>query len=555
MNKGHVYTLSVCDTTLPRPQPNVPLKYRTYVRVAFEDEARRARPDVFWHLWKESREENKVHQRSGQFLAVEYVDPSQVMGIKVPKGNVQLEKTSFDGFAVTWDSNPGTGSEAFTLKLLVRFHFLSTDFSHSKGVKGVPLRLCVKNELLTPHTSSSNEPEVCHSKVRIFRDHGAERKLLNDLALGKRAIEKLRRPIARTGKRKRSSLLSKASALRLGLVIKHKCTYPANSDAAISIHCTEECLQMTLVGMQDMPSSTRPVSVLFLRGSPEDDPDLHPVKLPVNDVESPPVNHLESCASRTDKSESVTSDNSRPMPPSAPSPSRPKRKHPVPHHPAILEEPADEDGGDAIFHAYEPNQQQTKISKVQDRGIPTSGFLAVDLDTDYQPPAEGLIKPGMGFLEVFPFFAEPLVYVVCQSCLTWSQVICIYIRRRSDVVRGEHYRAVYLQRCTVQDLVKGICNKFQISPDRVVQVTHTDSDGRRAVLGENAANKIPEDQEMVVEFFPPIAPSAHRDAQLVDVEHESELSATATELATDGDHTGAPGRMDISNPLVLSLHF
>ena len=32
--------------------------------------------------------------------------------------------------------------------------------------------------------------------------------------------------------------------------------------------------------MQDMLTSAKPVSVLYLQGDPEDDPDLYPVKLP-----------------------------------------------------------------------------------------------------------------------------------------------------------------------------------------------------------------------------------------------------------------------------------
>merc|ERR1711939_1202856 len=172
----------------------------------------------------------------------------------------------------------------------VRFNFLSTDFSHSKGVKGIPVRLCAKTELLTPQTGASTEPEVCFSKVKLFRDHGAERKLSNDVAHVKKTMEKLKQQIAQAeaglgnaGKRRRSGSMARPSGSRPGKVVKHKRTWSVDSEGEGIKFSAEEDLQMKLVSMQDMFSSTRPVSLLFLRGEPEDDPDLFPVKLPGDD--------------------------------------------------------------------------------------------------------------------------------------------------------------------------------------------------------------------------------------------------------------------------------
>ena len=76
----------------------------------------------------------------------------------------------------------------------MRFNFLSTDFSLSKGVKGIPVRLCAKIELLSPgeEVGAIYEAEVCYCKVKVFRDHGAERKLSNDVAYVTKAIERLK---------------------------------------------------------------------------------------------------------------------------------------------------------------------------------------------------------------------------------------------------------------------------------------------------------------------------------------------------------------------------
>jgi hypothetical protein len=48
-----------------------------------------------------------------------------------------------------------------------------TDFSLSKGVKGVPTRLYVKTEMLslkdaTPALGVSNKAKVCYYKVKVF---------------------------------------------------------------------------------------------------------------------------------------------------------------------------------------------------------------------------------------------------------------------------------------------------------------------------------------------------------------------------------------------------
>src|ERR1700733_8133026 len=100
--------------------------------------------------------------------------------------------TSFDRFTVTWQSTSPTPAIYFC----VRFLFLSTDFSHSKGVKGVPVRLVAKTEYLGSSESNTFQntvaSELAYCKIKLFRDKGAERKLANDRQHLERAIEKLR---------------------------------------------------------------------------------------------------------------------------------------------------------------------------------------------------------------------------------------------------------------------------------------------------------------------------------------------------------------------------
>jgi len=284
LNKGQAYTISIADTAPHSPGSNA--RYRTYIRISFHDEGQRAKPAQCWQLWKEGRGTNEAHQRGGRLQAVEFVENSANSEDEKKKVKVELESASFDGFAVTWSAS--TSGQTDTL-ISVRFNFLSTDFSHSKGVKGIPVRLCAKTELLTPGSprSSSETPEVCFCKVKLFRDHGAERKLANDVLHVKKTIEKLRQQLQQTegsgmklfGKKKHNNddLLKGAKP---GKALKHKRTWSMSSAGSIAGGKTaEEEANEKLQTMQDMFTSTRPVSVLYLRGTDLDDPDLHPVQL------------------------------------------------------------------------------------------------------------------------------------------------------------------------------------------------------------------------------------------------------------------------------------
>jgi hypothetical protein len=154
----------------------------------------------------------------------------------------------------------------------VRFNFLSTDFSRSKGVRSIPSRLCAKTEVVSTNSlhSSPEAPEICFCKVKLFRDHGAERKLSNDIAHVKKTIDKLRQQIAQieTGakdfeKRKQGGPIATKVRGSSGLskVLKQKRTWSISSASP-----SEEDLRFKLQMMQDMFTSARPVSVLYIRG-------------------------------------------------------------------------------------------------------------------------------------------------------------------------------------------------------------------------------------------------------------------------------------------------
>ena len=534
LNKGQAYTISIFDTAPTLPNNAMPIRYRTYVRVSFEDEQQRARPGACWQLWKEGRGSNEAHQRAGKLLAVEYVDPNQGGDDAIRKSQVEIEKASFDGFVVTWYPNQAAGVPDCSIS--VRFNFLSTDFSHSKGVKGIPVRLCAKTELINPQGESINEPEVCFSKVKLFRDHGAERKLSNDVSHVKKTIEKLKQQIAQAeaglgaaGKRKRSGSMAKAGASKPGKVIKHKRTWSVDSDGEIGRSAAEEDLHMKLVSMQDMFSSTRPVSILYLRGEPEDDPDLHPVKLQGGDsVEVKPLERMETWESRPSISESPTSNAGSPSASSISQPT-PKRKFSDLQRSSILEEDEEEPEA-AIVTSKSESPRPVKIMKLESEMKPQSDLLALDVDSTYQAPLERPIRPGETIESTAPAFAN------------LSIVACFYIRQKDD--GKDYYRAVYLMQRTVKDLINGISNKFQIDPNRVTQVTHINSKGLHIIVDEDVIHELPEGQDMLVEFSPVYTDMA--------VKHEF-ASAAATEIMVDGIID--PADTATSDPLEMWLNW
>ena len=540
LNKGQAYTLSIFDTK-SQPMPlSGPIRYRTYVRVSFEDEQQRARPGACWQLWKEGRGSNEAHQRGGKLLAVEYVDPNQGGDDAIRKSQVEIEHASFDGFSVTWYPNQSPGVPDCSIS--VRFNFLSTDFSHSKGVKGIPVRLCAKTELVIPQANSINEPEVCFSKVKLFRDHGAERKLSNDVAHVKKTIEKLKQQIAQaeaglggSGKRKRSGSGAKPAVSKPGKVMKHKRTWSVDSDVEIGRSAAEEDLHMKLVTMQDMFSSTRPMSVLYLQGEPEDDPDLHPVKLSGGDtVDTNAITRVETWETKASIESPVSIVGASPSSSSS-SQVTPKRKFSEMQQTTIYEEPEENTTGESS-RQKSPNRP-VKVPKVEhDQG--PGNILALDVDKNYKPPSEPPIKPGKHRFQCIPLRSTNSVTVAC-----------FYVRQRDD--GKDYYRAVYLMHRTVRDLVNGISAKFQIDPHRVTQVTHVNSRGLQIIVDEDVVRELPEGQDMLVEFSAPVAST-----------ESSAPSAFKQEFAPDSAVTAAmvdgiiePAVTAVSDPLEMWLNW
>lgn len=488
LNKGQAYSVSIVDTAPVLPIPPG-TRYRTFIRISFEDEQQRQRPAFCWGLWKEGRGTNEAHQRGGKLQAVEYVE-AQSLAESDDRTRVDLDTASFDGFSVIWTPGANAAPEC---NVAVRFNFLSTDFSHSKGVKGIPVRLCAKTEVLTTGSprSGPDGSEVAFCKVKLFRDHGAERKLSNDVAHVKKTIDKLKQQISQVetgmkdfGKRKRGSVTEKPQpSQRPGKVHKHKRTWSMSSasSAGGGRAPLEEDLHFKLQTMQDMFTSTRPVSILYLRGQEQDDPDLHPVVLAGEPLDLTKVTSRDSLAwqHRASGISSTTGSSSL----VSPSPSSVSMVSPANVAAAGSSSPwaglVPVTGGElqsAPQQLASPPDQLTKIPKKNtDDGGSLSGWIeALGVDQSYKPPVELPAKP----------------------------VACFYVlsRNPSDPGKSEYYRAVYLAQRTLKDFTNSIAVKWNLEPSKIRRVLHILPRGLEIEVDDDVIQELSEGQDIVMEI-------------------------------------------------------
>ncbi|KAH7325066.1 CP2 transcription factor-domain-containing protein [Stachybotrys elegans] len=477
LNKGQAYSLTICDTNATIPiAPGT--KYRTFVRISFEDEQQRQKPGVCWSLWKEGRGTNEAHQRGGKLQAVEYVEAGQPAEGDDKRTRVELEYYSFDGFSVIW--TPGLNGSP-EVNIAVRFNFLSTDFSHSKGVKGIPVRLCAKTSPFPTDQSqpaADANPEICFCKVKLFRDHGAERKLSNDVAHVKKSIDKLKQQIAQAesgmkdfGKRKRSSGMPKPSdPQRPGKAPKHKRTWSMSSTSSANGGSgrltVEEDLAVKLQTLQDMFTSTRPVSVLYLRGEEQDDPDLHPVAMP-GDM-SPPRKvdsaregpNWQARSSRSSVTGSIIS----------PSPSSVSLASQV----SAVGAGGHWQNFDSVAEgSRKGSDQPTKVSKTDDDGNLSGWIEALGVDHSYRPPAERSPRP----------------------------IACFYVKKRggAETEKAEYYRALYLTQRNLQELNDRIAIKWGLDSSRIIKTIHVLQSGLEVEVDDDVVRELKEGQDIILE--------------------------------------------------------
>jgi CP2 transcription factor len=284
--------------TSPQVANNELKRYRTTVRVTFDNDEDRRKASARWRLWRQGRalDDDLPLDR---LRAIDF-DAGETRSVIEKHSNTETTLTSaaahgrpgrhtvsnpdltvfiddsvaaFDRFTVTWSSR---ASEP-VLHFIVRFIVLSTDFSHSKGTKGFVIRLISKTEYLGPSPAS----EICYCKVQSFRDKGAERKMQNDreavegqIKRTRAALQKIKLGIPETSsptkkKSRRRSVDSDVSSRRNRRDWSSLSASPTNSLAR------DEELQKKMDKLRLLEArfaTVQPINVFCLRGDQTDDP-------------------------------------------------------------------------------------------------------------------------------------------------------------------------------------------------------------------------------------------------------------------------------------------
>ena len=450
LNKGQEYKITVVDRAPPTISSDS-IQYRTFVRVSFDDEEQKKNTAACWQLWEEGRGLRESTRRGGKLLAVEFMGQKQ----KESSGQHQMrfEQTSFDGFCVTWTAIPA--NENPTCSIFVRFNFLSTDFTQSKGVKGVPVRLCSKTQVLSSADDAGpREPEICYCKIKVFRDHGAERKLSQDIAHVQKTIEKLKQQVKNAemdgglGKRKRGTRV----ATKLN---KFSHTRSFQGDAVVTMTHKKD-LQSKVAVMQDMLLSAQQVSVLALRGNMEDDPDLYPACL---------------------QSEGNLVETELLVLPTSPK--------------ALL------DSSDIFLSNLKDLKSHQNTAATQNfasRYKTSEGPIeAGDMVRALELSTEQLSRPSTSLFLHLP--------EMCRYLLILFKVAFFSSRSPGkEQQASEQYFAVYLTERTVRDLTNQICKKHDLEPARVLRILPKGQVGLRNVV-DGGFKQLPECQDIDVDNY------------------------------------------------------
>lgn len=285
LNKGQVYWISIVGMAPPSTAELT--SYRTSVRITFEAEECRTDPTRYWQLWKQRPEQIQTFRLGEKLLAVEYpLEAALSAGRTVESSQVHLETALLDSFSVLWTTTEGAagGYGALECIIPVKFNFLATDFTPHSEVNGVPVRLCVKTEMIRREQSYVDTMlELCHCQLKVFRDHGAERKLWNDAAHIKKTVQKTKRQMSQRQDQVKSSAdqhqtasdpKSPAATIKFNVKQQKRSWLRANKEE--NKEFDEEKLYFKLQTLQNKLLSSKPVSILNQPGDEHDDPDLHP---------------------------------------------------------------------------------------------------------------------------------------------------------------------------------------------------------------------------------------------------------------------------------------
>lgn len=456
LNKGQRYSLTIADSR-PTTEHTILTQYRTSIRISFDAIQHASNPVSCWSLWK-TRSSSSTQGSDRKPHAVELVELNQN---ESGAPNYDVERVSLDGFTIRWSAN-ALGRPS--CRLGIRFNLLSTDFSNSKGVKGSALRLCAKTE-----TIGENIAELSYCKVKVFRDHGAERKMFTDVSQLKRAIEKRKATYLRDqgsdslGKRKRDGRTSTDTSIQ----------FPGDERRG----SMQRNLDAELAEMQRAFSSHRPVTRFNIPGHTKDDPDLFPIELLDERKQFP---HEKSQSTLESSTPSSTTDDrfkersaaNYPTPISAGETSTRKA--------SLGENPSAFTPEDAI------PQRKAFVKRMK------SGESCGSSPAKYKPIDRKEETP----------------------------TTCFYIRFQDGEQKSDEYHtAIFLKERTAHDLRTKISQKRNLSQDLEIDLFHVKENGLKIRIDDDVVQHIPNKQAISAEISRPSASDDNKEGEVLPGNH------------------------------------
>ena len=212
LNREQKYLISISDVTSSTIKS---ITCRVAIQVSFENNEQRQHPALCWEIWQSTHPKEKWAMEGKSSNGIEYVTSvNPADGHQNP--TIDFQKADTTGFSFIWTRQPKDSPQC---QVAVCFHFVSTDFNHAKGIKGIPLRLSALIEDTTPDLAQQphNTVQISYCLIKVFRNNGAERKRANDGKQIRKKIEKIDRLVtsqkfALNAKASRDCLRSMAAA-------------------------------------------------------------------------------------------------------------------------------------------------------------------------------------------------------------------------------------------------------------------------------------------------------------------------------------------------------
>jgi hypothetical protein len=432
----------------------------------------------------------EAHHRGGKLQAVEYVPATQGQSIHRPS-NVEVQSESFDGFCINWTPNYNSHDRSFDCEVSVKFNFLSTDFSHSKGVKGIPIRLCAKTEVVNPMGGANMASEVSYCLVKLFRDHGAERKISNDEQHIKKNIAKLDAQLGQSqsadavnsnGKRRRSDAASAARPSKLARKHTHRASSISSSSSTGNHDAAEDDINGKLAELEYKLNSRKSESALYLRGDCGDDPDESPITLPgvagvIMTEESPAVPKLQRTATLQSQ---PSMDSPTPSSIDFASPSRRTSALYTLPGPAPNKTPSQTQ---ALESSTVRSVKSENTTNTQNLITPPSDVTRVkSLDTWIN--ASGVDHT----------FQPPTVQKKAIASFF------IHDKATNNASDSPIYDAFYLHSLTLQAFVSGIARIYKVDATAITTVLRVNDNGITIKVDDDTVAQMPEGQAMITEL-------------------------------------------------------